>query len=91
MKLFRPILEIKMRGIPELVLSEIKLNKIQYNSLYTNLNKIATMVWPHREFQWRMKDLKTTTIELLFKWKENVIIFEVCPWKILSKRIVKWK
>ena len=80
-----------MRGISEIVLNEIKLNKIQYNALYLNLNKIASMVWPNREFQWRMKDLKTTTIELMFKWKENVIIFEVCPWKILSKKIVKWK
>lgn len=78
------------KPITELVLDWIKLNSIQYNSLLKNLQKIQSMFTVNRyEFSRRIKNKKDMVIELIFKWN-NCIIIDVCPWKILSKKIVKW-
>jgi len=76
------------------VLNQLKLNKIQLNSLKKNLNKVRIMMkdsW--MAFNYEIEDTKNMVIRMYFyKYRgKKAVIFRVCPWKILSKSIVKWK
>ena len=87
-----------MRGIPEgevittLETNEITLNKIQLTALMRNINKVRLMMkWSDMEYSFHIEDKKNMIIWMQFDWNWKSILFRVCPWKILSKQILKWK
>ena len=76
------------------VLQELKLNRIQLASLKKNLNKVRIMMKDSdKYFNYELEDKKNMIIRMYFYdyRSKEAIVFRVCPWKILSKSIVKWK
>lgn len=74
------------------VLRQLKLNQIQLKALKKNLNKVRIMMKDSNcEFNYDLEDVNNMIIRMWFYQWEQAIVFRVCPWKILSKNIVKWK
>lgn len=76
------------------VLQELKLNTIQLNALKKNLNKVRLMMKDSgMYFNYELEDTKNMIIKMYFYdyRSKDAVVFRVCPWKILSKSIVKWK
>lgn len=79
-----------MRGILELK-KAMKLNKFEVEAMKRTLTQVYGMIaGKDYEFWFEVKDYAKREVELRFKWKENLLLVMVKPWKILSKKIVKW-
>ena len=72
--------------------NDITLNNIQFKALMKNLNKVRLMMkWSDMEYTFHIEDKKNMIIWMQFNWHNISILFRVCPWKILSKQILKWR
>ena len=79
-----------MRGILELK-KAMKLNKFEVEAMKRTLTQVYGMIaGKDYEFWFEVKDYAKREVELRFKWKENLLLVMVKPWKILSKKLGKW-
>ena len=79
-----------MRGILELK-QAMKLNKFEVEAMKRTLTQVYWMIaGKDYEFWFEVRDYAKREVDLIFKGKWNALFVRVKPWKILSKKLVKW-
>lgn len=79
-----------MRWILELK-KAMKLNKFEVEAMKRTLTQVYWMIaGKDYEFSFNVKSYERREVELVFRWNETILFVVVKPWKILSKKLVKW-